>query len=166
VATAHTVQLGHGYTAQTTARDRFAGSTIATRTLILRRAATVLQRFTAQDVALRLTLADITRDGVRDVLAWNYTDGSGCCGSFRFYAGPLLRDDYVRRDCLDTFTARLTPDGLLTWRAIGSSKSGENIHCCYSRWLKTTRRWVHGGLEIVARSVVSNTTVPTTSTAP
>ena len=162
VATAHAEQLGHGYTAQITARDRFAGSTIATRTLILRRGTTVLQRFTAQDNALRLTLVDITGDEVRDVLAWNYTDGSGGCGSFRFYAGRRLREEYVHADCLDTFRARLTPGGLLTWRALASSKSGENIHCCYSRWLNTTRRWAHGRLEVIARSVVSNATVPLT----
>jgi hypothetical protein len=160
VGATHAAQLGHGYTAQVIARDRLAGSTIATRTLILRRGATVLQRFTSQDNALRLTLADVTGDEVRDVLAWNYTDGSGGCGSFRFYAGPRLREEYVHGDCLDTFTARLTSRGLLTWRAIGSSKSGENIHCCYSRWLETTRQWVHGRLKIVTRSVVSNTSLP------
>ena len=163
LAAAQTTQLGHGYTAQVIARDRLAGSTIATRTLILRRGATVLQRFTRQDEALGLTLVDITGDGVRDVLAWNYTDGSGGCGTFRFYAGPRLREEYVHNDCLDTFTARLTRRGLITWRAIASSKSSESIHCCYSRWVKTTRRWADGHLEIVAQSVVSNMAVPTTS---
>lgn len=160
VAATHAVDLGRGYTAHVIVRDRLPGSAIATRTLILRRGATVLQRFTSQDDALPLTAVDVTGDGVRDVLAWNYTDGSGGCGSYRLYAGPRLRVEYVHRECLDTFVARLTPRGLITWRAIGSSKSGENIHCCYSRWSKTTLRWIGGRLTTVARSVVSNTSVP------
>jgi hypothetical protein len=160
VVAAVPVHLGHGYSAQVVARDRLEGSTIAIRTLTLRRGGTVLQRFTFQDDALPLAAIDITGDGVRDVLAWNYTDGSGGCGSYRLYAGRRLREVYVRRDCLDTFTARLTREGLITWRAIGSSKMSQSIHCCYLRWLRTTRRWVHGHLAIVSRGVVPNTSLP------
>jgi hypothetical protein len=163
VIVAAPVDLGRGYTAQVVARDRFEGSTIALRTLTLRRGANVVQRFRFQDEALRVTAIDITGDGVRDVLAWNYTGGSGGCGSYRLYAGPRLREEYLRRDCLDTFAARLTPHGLITWRAIGSSRdprSGLSIHCCWLRWLRTTRSWVHGRLRVAARAVVPNTSVP------
>jgi hypothetical protein len=163
VIAAPPVDLGRGYTAQVSARDRWEGSTMATRTLTLRHGRVVLQRFTYVDAALRLTALDVTGDGVRDVLAWNYTDGSGGCGSYRLYAGRRLREVYVHRDCLDNFVARLTPHGLVSWRAIAGSKdpkSGTYIHCCWLRWLETTRGWVRGRLTIVARTVVANTRVP------
>jgi hypothetical protein len=163
VIAAAPIDLGRGYTAQVVARDRWEGSTIATRTLTLRHGRVVLRRFTYQDDALRLRAMDITGDGIRDVLAWNYTDGSGGCGSYRLYAGPRLREVYVHWDCLDTFAARLTPHGLVTWRAISKSKdpkSGTYIHCCWLRWLRTTREWFRGRLAVTARVVVSNRDVP------
>jgi hypothetical protein len=162
VIAATPIPLGHGYTA-TVHRAAQATSYGYPQTLELLRGRVVLQRFFGYGEDLYLHTADMTGDGVRDVLAENYRDGSGGCGTFRFYAGARLREAYVRRDCGDTFSAVLAPTGLTTWRAIASSKdpkTDDYIHCCWLRWLRTTRNWVDGRLRITGRAVVPNREVP------
>lgn len=156
------VSLGHGYTA-IVHRGAQPQTNGYPQTVELLRGRVVLQHFFGHGEDVYVHATDITGDGVRDVLVENYTDGSGGSGTFRLYAGPRLREGYVHEGCGDTFSAVLTRAGLLTWRAIPSSKDPKTngyIHCCWLRWLRTTRTWVRGRLTITGRDVVPLRAVP------
>jgi hypothetical protein len=137
------LQLGHGYTATVRVVHVVSGSD-AYRTLVIRHGATTVLRFEDRDTALKLQAVDISGDGVKDVLALDYTDGSGGCGSYRLYGGSPFRELWVREMCADTGMARIDGGALVAWTAVDSSKdpaSHDAIHCCWTVWRRTEWRW-------------------------
>jgi hypothetical protein len=141
--------LGRGFGAVAFEGQRVAGGPIARRTLEIRRGRRLLQRFSSTDEGLGIQVADITGDGVRDVLALNYGDGSGACGVYRLYGGPRLRELWIRFECADSGVVRLQARALVLWAAVLSSKtraSGGSPHCCWRIWRRTEWRWQGGHL--------------------
>jgi hypothetical protein len=94
-------------------------------------------------------VADVTGDGVKDVLVLDYWDGSGACGEYSFFASTGFSRIWRNQECADTGIARLFQGALVTWTAVGSSKttaSGAGIHCCWSKWRRTEWRLDRGRL--------------------
>ena len=148
--------LGHDFDAVAFEHDRAPGGFTARRTLEIRRRGRLVLRFRAVDEGLGVQVADVTRDGTRDVLVLSYQDGTGACGSYRLYAGPQFREVWIRSMCADTGIARLSHGTLIASTAILSSKtraSGGSPHCCWARWRRTTWVWTNGRLRRRASAV-------------
>ncbi|HEY3922665.1 MAG TPA: hypothetical protein VGL76_11215 [Gaiellaceae bacterium] len=142
-------RLGGGFTAVAFTRDEFAGGFVATRTLEIRRSGKALVRFSSRDEGLGVQAADVTGDGVRDLLVLNYQDGSAACGGYRLYGGPDFHELWVRHECADTGVVRILHGDLIAWTAVLSSKtaaSGTYPHCCWRSWRQTTWQWQDGRL--------------------
>jgi hypothetical protein len=142
--------LGRGFRAVASEGRRVAGGPIARRTLEIRRGGELLQQFRSTDAGLGVQVADVTGDGIRDVLALDYQDGSGGCGIYRLYGGPRFRELWVRFECADIGVVRLQARALVLWAAVLSSKtraSGGSPHCCWRTWRRTQWRWRGGHLQ-------------------
>src|SRR5438034_11202936 len=80
--------LGGGCTARVYVPQLESGSRQAQRMLIIRKGGKAVRRFVRQDEGLGVQVADVTGDGVKDVLVLDYQGGSGGCGIYRLFGGP------------------------------------------------------------------------------
>jgi hypothetical protein len=148
--------LGRGYKVVVYETGRFPGSTYAHRTLTIRHRGRVVRSSRYLDEGLGVLTQDITGDGVRDVLALDYQDGSGGCGTYHVYGGPHFGKLWTHTACIDTGFARMLDHALVTWFAVPSSKtrdSRSSVHCCWRLWRRSEWRWQNGGLRLASRSV-------------
>jgi len=116
----------------------------------------MVRRFSREDEGLGVQVADVTGDGIKDVLVLDYWDGSGACGKYWLFAGPRFGAAWHRQDCADTGIARLLRGELVTWRAVASSQTAATrggIHCCWSIWRRTRWQW-HAGKIVRGRSTL------------
>jgi hypothetical protein len=149
--------LGHGYSARVYEQHRVGGSTYAHRSFEVLRDGRVVRRWRAENESMRVRVRDVTGDGIRDILAIDYIGGSAACETYRLYGGPQLRWVWLLRNvCEDTTRVRLRPRGIDAWTAIDSSHYTSSIHCCWGRWSHVQRRWEHGRLRAVRRTVTTH----------
>jgi hypothetical protein len=152
----HTWQLGRGFSATIDVSMRMPGGPFARRTLVVRRRGRALIRFSRDDAGMGRQFADITGDGVKDVLVLDYGDGSGGCGIYRLYGGARFHELWVRLACADVAITRLLGGALVAWKAVYSSQTAATrgqIHCCWSIWRRTEWRWRGGRLVRVRSSL-------------
>jgi hypothetical protein len=136
--------LGRGFTAVATTENRVRGGMTARRTLEIRHDGELLRRFTSNDEGLGVQVGAVRFRGVRELLALDYQDGTGACGTYRLYGGPRLREIWVRSACADTRVARLRGDVLIVWSAVLRTKtraSGGSPHCCWRVWRHRAMQW-------------------------
>jgi hypothetical protein len=148
--------LGGGFVARVYVPQLEPTSPQARRTLIIRKGDSTIRRFSRQGEGLGVQVADITGDGVKDVLVLDYRGGSAGCGIYRLFAGPGFDERWVRRACLDWGIARLAGRALVAWSALFSSQTAAtkgDIHCCWRKWRRTEWRWRSDKL-VKARSTV------------
>jgi hypothetical protein len=146
--------LGHGYSAAVSVRG--AEDAGMRRVLAVSHGGAVVRRFSRADEGLGVQVADVSGDGVKDVLVLDYWDGSGACGEYSFFASPSFARVWHMQQCADIAITRLVGSALVTWTVVGSSKtkaSGTYIHCCWTKWRRTEWRVRHGRL-VRARFVV------------
>jgi hypothetical protein len=150
--------LGRGFTAVATTKDRAPGGDLARRALEIRHSGVLVRRFASQDEGLGVQVGDTPVAGVRELLVLDYQDGSGACGTYRMYGGPSLREVWVRAACADTRLARLHADALDVWSAVLTSKthaSGSSPHCCWRVWGHEVLRWNGRKMRVVRRELGS-----------
>lgn len=147
--------LGHGYEALRYMRVPHPPERGGDRwTFEVVRGDSLVRRWRVVNQAMRVTIQDVTGDGVRDALVVDYIGGSGGCGDYRLYAGPRFRPLWrLRTVCEDTTRVHLRPRGIADWTAIDSSHYGSSIHCCWRRWTHREWRWEHGRLRLVRKTV-------------
>jgi hypothetical protein len=143
--------LGHGFTAVVLEKERVVGGFTARRSVEIRRRGRLLQRFSSRDEGLGVQVADLTGDGVRDVLTLDYQGGTGVCGTYRLYGGRRFRELWVRAECADIGIVKLAGGALVLWNAVLASKtrdSNGSPHCCWRTWRRTVWRWDGGRLRV------------------
>lgn len=148
--------LGKGFTATVLKPPREPGNPSARRSLVVKSGTHVVRRFVRRNEGLGVQVADISGDGVKDILVLDYWDGSGACGEYRLFVGPRFRSVWRKQDCADTGIARFLSGFLVTWTVVGSSKtqaSRGDIHCCWSRWRRTAWTFRSGHVVRVRSSV-------------
>jgi hypothetical protein len=136
--------LGSGFTAVASAKNHIAGEVRVRRTLEIRRHGLLLRRLSSTNEGLGVQVADITGDGVRDVLTFDYQGGTGVCGTYRLYGGLRFRELWVRAACADSGFVKLANRTLVLSKAVLASKtraSNGSPHCCWRTWRRTTWRW-------------------------
>jgi hypothetical protein len=141
--------LGSGFIAVASAEHHLAGDVRVRRTLEIRRHGVLLRRLGSTGDGLGVQVADITGDGVRDVLAFDYQGGTGVCGTYRLYGGPRFRELWVRAECADSGFVKLANRTLVLSKAVLASKtsvSNGSPHCCWRTWRRTAWRWDGGRL--------------------
>ena len=149
------VSLGNAFAA-VVYEQPIVGRPFSSRTLEIRRHGVRVQRFRAVSDALGLLAADITGDGIRDVLSLKYVDGSGGCGTYRLYGGPRLKELWVQQACADDKFVTLEHGALVSWTAVPSSQTRATrgaIHCCWRIWRRTVWRWTGTEIEVRSRTV-------------
>jgi hypothetical protein len=104
-----------------------------------------LLRAFGEDNDLRLDdTGDVTGDGRHDVLLFQDQDGSGGCGVWRLLADARgrVRQLWARRGCADDAAVTIENGRLLSYQGVVKDpKSGTYVHCCWSVWRRTARRW-------------------------
>jgi hypothetical protein len=112
--------LGGGFTAAVYAPQRAPNFPAVKRTLLIQKRGQLVGRFSRENEGLGVQVAEMTGDGVKDVLVLDYWGGSGACGRYTLFAGPRLEAVWRQQDCADWGISRLTRGALVTWRAVFS----------------------------------------------
>ena len=151
-------QLADGYTATVNSGTPYPGSTWTRRTLVIRKGIRVVSRHGWRNEGLGIQTADVTDDGLKDVLVINYHGGSGGCGRYILFGGDRFRVLWRRWECADNGIVRLLGGALVLWNAVFSSQTEATrggIHCCWAVWRRTEWRWRDGRL-VRARSTLGD----------
>lgn len=102
-----------------------------------------------------LQKGDATGDGHPDLLLFEDMDGSAGCGVFRLLAtiGGQITQVVVRRACMDNAAIALQGGALVMYDGIvRDPRTLDQIHCCWSVWLRTAQRWRGRKLVTVERA--------------
>jgi hypothetical protein len=91
-----------------------------------------------------LQKGDVTGDRHADLLLFEDTDGSAGCGVFRLLATVRgqITQLLVRRACMDSAAVALQGGALVMYDGlVRDPRTLDQIHCCWSVWLRTVQRW-------------------------
>jgi hypothetical protein len=97
---------------------------------------------------------DVNGDGHEDLLLFEDMDGSAGCGVYRLLASVRGRIEQLvdRHGCSDNFHVRIHAGTLETYLGIVKDPRTRNqIHCCWTTWLRTTMRWQGSHLTSVVK---------------
>ena len=102
-----------------------------------------------------LHTGDVNGDQRADLLLFEDTDGSAGCGIYRLLANlpGRIKQLAVRQACEDNAAVSLQRGALVMYDGIVKDRRTlEDIHCCWSVWLRTEMRWRGGRLVRVRTS--------------
>jgi hypothetical protein len=87
---------------------------------------------------------DVNGDRHADLLLFEDMGGSAGCGVYRLLASVRGRFEQllVRRGCLDNTLIRIRGGSLVMYDGlVRDPRTLNQIHCCWTTWLRTTLRW-------------------------
>ena len=151
-------QLGHGYTAvvyRVPVPRRF---DLSTRVFEIKRDGQIVRRWQPYygSMGMEVLPTDLNGDGIKDVLVYSLTGGSGGWGDYRMYGGPGLHAIWADSVSLDTGVVKFGRNRLDLWHAIPSSKTTTSIHCCWRLWRHREWKWRDGGFKAVEQNVTKH----------
>jgi hypothetical protein len=115
-------------------------------------------RYGAKVDVLSITtqLADVTGDGHLDVLAYQYSDGSGACGTYDVLATVhgRVHNLYDSMRCLDDAVIGLRDHALVIDRGLARAPHSRPAHPTFSTWRRTIKRWNGAKLATFHRSTI------------
>jgi len=108
-------------------------------------------------------MGDVNGDGHDDLLLFEDMDGSAGCGLYRLLAS--VRGRFVqllaRHGCGDNTRIRIHAGALESFDGIRKDpRTANQIHCCWTTWLRTTMRWRGAALAHVSRRRVHRLPAP------